>query len=31
MLAAMIVTAVGTLWLFLNPGPLYELMTLVAN
>ena len=28
---AMVITAVATMALFLNPGPLYELMTLVTN
>ena len=28
---AIVITAVATLWLFLNPGPVYELMTLVMN
>ena len=30
-LVAMVVTALATLGLFLNPGPFYELMTLVVN
>ncbi len=30
-LVAMVITAVATLALFLNPGPLYDLMTMVTN